>query len=96
MDIKNEDENLSKKDEHKIKYFILGIIIGFLLVLIGVFKGNNNILMALGIMLTGTVIIIFPFCTPETVKLLGYKKSKSLGRILGAALIAVGIWVWIA
>lgn len=96
MNIKNEDNDILKKDEHKIKYFILGIIIGFLLILIGVFIGNNNILMALGIMLTGTVIIIFPFCTPETVKLLGYKRSKSLGRILGVVLIVVGIWVWIA
>jgi len=96
MKIKNEDKIMIEEEENKIKYFTLGIVVGFLMVLISIFMGNNNILMALGVMLMGTVVIIFPFCTPDTVKLLGYKESKILGRILGIITIAVGIWIWIS
>ena len=41
----------------------------------------------------GIDIVLLPFATPETNALLGYRKSKLLGRMLGILLIAVGIWV---
>ena len=46
-----------------------------------------------GLILTGLTIFIFPFTTPETVKWLGYKRAKVLGRTLGILVIAAGGWI---
>lgn len=88
-----EDKDEMKRDEQKTKYFIFGILIGFLMVLFSIFMGNNNTVMASGIIIMGITIMAFPLCTPETVKLLGYRKSKQLGRILGIIMIVLGIWI---
>lgn len=88
----SENERV-ESDSHKLKYFFAGIAIGFLVILISVFMGSNKSLMASGIIIMGLTIGIFPFCTPDTVKLIGYRNSKLFGRILGVILIGVGIWV---
>ena len=40
----------------------------------------------------GVVILVLPFATPETVAMIGYRKSRIVGRIGGLLLIATGIW----
>lgn len=82
--------------EHNIKYFAIGIIIGFILVLISIFMGNNDNLMAVGIIVMGITITFFPFCTPDTIRLVGYRKSQKIGRVLGIILIIVGLWIKIS
>jgi hypothetical protein len=44
-------------------------------------------------MLMGAVIITFPFCTPETVRKLGYKKSANLAIFCGMGLELMGIFL---
>lgn len=83
-----------EKAEGKIKYFIIGIIIGFLVMFYGVLS-NSDFIIGAGIIVMGIVVVVLPFATPETVALLGYQKSKFVGRILGILLIAVGLWVWL-
>lgn len=78
--------------EDKIKYFLIGMIIGFLVMLYGVLSDSDSIIGS-GIIIMGIVTVVLPFATPETVALLGYQKSRIVGRILGILLIIVGIWV---
>ena len=82
----------SEKAESRIKYFIIGIIIGFLVMFYGVIS-NSDFIIGDGIIVMGIVAVLLPFTTPETVALLGYQKSRIVGRILGILLIVVGIWV---
>lgn len=44
----------------------------------------------------GLVIAIFPFCTPQTVELLGLQKSKWLGRALGIVVMVLPLFMWIS
>lgn len=81
-----------EKAEGKIKYFIIGIIIGFLVMFYGVLSGSDFIT-GDGMIVMGIVAVVLPFATPETIVLFGCKKSKIVGRILGILLITVGIWV---
>ena len=79
------------KDCSKIKYFAAGMLIGFLVMLCGVLA-NHDFVMGAGIALMGMVVLLLPLTTPETIVLMGYQKSKIIGRVLGALLTAVGIW----
>ena len=92
----NECENSNRKiieiDRHKIKYFILGIILGFLVMFYGVVS-SRNCMIGGGIIVMGITVVLLPFTTPETIALFGNKKSRFIGRILGMILIAVGIWM---
>ena len=81
---KRRYEKELQKDQRNIRYFLLGIGIGILCL----FAGG-------GLILTGLTIFIFPFTTPETVKWLGYKRAKVLGRTLGILVIAAGGWILI-
>lgn len=81
----------SEKDQHQMKYFITGMILGFLIMFYGVLR-NNTFAAGTGIILMGMDVVILPFTTPETVSFLGYQKSKIAGRILGIMLVIVGIW----
>lgn len=86
-------EKMVDKDSHKIKYFTLGIIWGFLVMFYGIISNNNVFIIGIGIMTMGIDIVLLPFAAPETIAFLGYRKSKLIGRMLGILLIAVGIWV---
>ena len=92
----NECENRYRKiienDRHKIKYFIFGIILGFLVMFYGIVT-SRNCMIGSGIIVMGITVVLLPFTTPETIVLFGNKKSRFIGRILGMILIAVGIWV---
>ena len=85
-------EKMVDKDNHKIKYFILGIILGFLVMFYGITL-NSDFIIGIGIIVMGIDVVVLPFTTPETTTFLGYRKSKVVGRILGILLIAVGLWV---
>ena len=71
--------------------FILGIVLGFLIILYGISLSNRTSAIGIGIIVMGIDVVLLPFTTPETVSLLGYQKSKLAGRLLGILLIAVGI-----
>ena len=74
-----------------VKSSILGIVLGFLIILYGISLSNRTSAIGIGIIVMGIDVVLLPFTTPETVSLLGYQKSKLAGRLLGILLIAVGI-----
>ena len=86
-------EQMMDKDSHKIKYFILGIILGFVVMFYGIISNNNVFIIGIGIIVMGMDVVLLPFTTPETISFLGYQKSKFAGRISGILLIAVGVWM---
>ena len=92
----NECENsyrkIIEKDRQKIKYFMIGIILGFLVMFYGITL-NSDFIIGIGIIVMGIDVVVLPFTTPETTTFLGYRKSKVVGRILGILLIAVGMSV---
>ena len=92
----NECENsyrkIIEKDRQKIKYFMIGIILGFLVMFYGITL-NSDFIIGIGIIVMGIDVVVLPFTTPETTTFLGYRKSKVVGRMLGILLIAVGLWV---
>lgn len=81
-----------EKDSRKVKYFIIGIMVGFLIMFYGILS-NNTAIIGAGIILMGMIVAALPFTTPETIALLGYQKSKIVGKILGILLMITGIWV---
>ena len=83
-----------EKDEPKVKYFIFGIILGFLVMFYGIIS-NSSFLIGIGSIVMGIDVVLFPFTTLETTAFWGYQKSKFVGRIAGILLIAVGIWIGI-
>ena len=93
----NECENsyrkIIEKDRQKIKYFMIGIILGFLVMFYGIISNNNVFIIGIGIVVMGIDVVLLPFTTPETISFLGYQKSKFAGRISGILLIAVGVWM---
>ena len=93
----NECENsyrkIIEKDRQKIKYFMIGIILGFLVMFYGIISNNNVFIIGIGIIVMGIDVVLLPFTTPETINFLGYQKSKFAGRISGILLIAVGVWM---
>ena len=86
-------EKMVDKDSHKIKYFILGIILGFLVMFYGIISNNNVFIIGIGIIVMGIDVVLLPFTTPETINFLGYQKSKFAGRISDILLIVVGVWM---
>ena len=88
----NSYRKIIEKDRHKIKYFISGIILGFLAMFYGVVS-SRNCMIGSGIIVMGVTVVLLPFTTSETTALFGNKKARFIGRILGMILIAVGIWV---
>ena len=87
----NYTKNIEKAED-KIKYFIIGIIVGFLIMFYGILS-NSDFTIGNGIIVMGIVTLVLPFATPEIVSFLGYQRSRIVGRILGILLIMAGIWV---
>lgn len=79
-------------DKKRMGYFLIGIGIGFIVMIVGVLM-QNLMIEGIGIMLMGMVVIMLPFTTPETIKLFGYVHARWIGRVLGFLLEAVGIWI---
>lgn len=53
------------KDGPKVKYFISGIILGFLVMFYGIIS-NSSFLIGMGSIVIGIDVVFFPFTTPET------------------------------
>ena len=80
------------------KWFYAGLAVSVVIMLAGAFSsifiGETYLPYIVGgsIMMMGTVIILFPFCTPQTIKKLGIRKSETLARISGMGLELLGIF----
>lgn len=92
MECEKSYDKTVKCEQARVKYFAVGIIVGILVMFLGVFSGRHQVTGA-GIIIAGITIVFLPFATPETSGLLGIRRSRVLGRILGLCAIAVGVWV---
>ncbi|MGL4774040.1 MAG: hypothetical protein ACRC2K_10775 [Clostridium sp.] len=82
--------------ERKSKSFIISIVLSLALMFIGMLTVAINEIIGVVVISIGTLIlfgsmIVFPFATPETVKLIGIKKSVMLVRILAIIAIIISI-----
>jgi hypothetical protein len=86
-----------KRYEGKALLFLAGVLGGLVISVIGtiIAMTTKNFLWMLcntiGLLLMGITTVNFPFVTPRTVEMFGYKKGFKIGRIGGAVLIALGL-----
>lgn len=100
-----EEETFFVRPEHEadLRRFInyvrrYGRLFLLLIVLLSIttlgFALAENLLgVGISVLLTGIVLIIFPFATPETVKGLGLSRAIKLTRILGGVVAALGLFI---
>lgn len=62
--------------------FLVGVLGGIVLIAIPRF-GTEMV----GLMLMGVTLLVCPFCTPQTTKMLGMKKSFTVGRTIGSLVL---------
>jgi hypothetical protein len=67
--------------------FFAGIVSGLVLAVLG---GFNRALRPAGVLVLGLTVLLFPFVTPQTVKIFGLRKGMMLGRLLGIILLVMG------
>lgn len=70
-------------------FYLIGTILGLTFSLLGAFI--SPILTGNGVILLGITLFIFPFVTPQTVKILGLKNGMICGRIMGIIILITGI-----
>lgn len=88
----SEYKQRTAKDFSKIKYFLLGVMIGVIILFIGSFRQSHSNV-GYGMMIIGATLILLSMTTGDTVKLFGYIKSRIIGRIVGLFCIIFGIWI---
>lgn len=76
---------------HEIHFIIL--LFGSMLFMVPMFAFIDHAITFLGLMLIsmGATMTAFPFCTPETNRMWGVRKSVKVARILGIAMILGGM-----
>jgi len=89
-----ETQRFMKYAEKHLMHFLLGLILSSIV-------GINIVILnyeQLGLFITfvgiGLIIIIFPFATPETNRLLGLKRAIFLVRSIDIIIIGMGIASW--
>ncbi len=85
-------EQAAVRDTRRLPFFAVGMVPGFVLMLLGVFM-SRPLLLGLGILIMGITVVVFPFCMPDTVRRLGYRRSCLVGRLSGIFLVLVGLWM---
>jgi len=81
--------------EKGIFFYVIGVVIGTFMSISAIFSsivGKDLIPITItGLFILGITIIITPFVTPQTTKLLGLKKGMLFGRICGIIAIIIAI-----
>ncbi len=68
--------------------FLAGIVSGLVLAVLG---GFTRTLRLAGVFVIGLTALLFPFVTPQTVKIFGLRRGMMLGRLLGVILLVLGL-----
>ena len=76
--------------------FCMSLAIGTIVVIVGGIITTNTtklgyILIGTGLILIGLTLMFFPFATPQTFKILGIEKGKTIVRVLGVLVIILGM-----
>ncbi|MDH5768355.1 MAG: hypothetical protein OEZ31_05295 [Nitrospirota bacterium] len=69
----------------------LGIVFGLSGLLIPIFGQKILFISLIGVFIIGLTFLIFPFVTPQTVKMFGLRAGMVFGRISGIVLLLIGI-----
>ncbi len=82
--------------EYANKYALLFIcsIFGALLVMIASSVLRIPMVIPIAVCMLGILVIIFPFATPETVGIIGVKKSITIIRVLGFMVFFMGAFIF--
>ena len=86
-----KEKEFIERAERQAKPFLIMVFAPLLLIIVGlIFIEHVFLFMALPMFIIGMVMIICPFTTPETVELVGLRKSISVARGCGLVLIFMG------
>lgn len=84
-----------KTFEGKLRNFIIGLVVGMVLVMSGgvlaVVDERLLLVMSAGLLVLGVTVYIYPFVTPQTVGMMGMKKGFLIGRIAGIGFVGFAI-----
>lgn len=80
-----------KHDQPRVKLYSIGMIAGILILIYG---GIMNVSEAMGVgaIIIGMTFLFMPFLPTGTVKSMGYRRSRMLGRMAGVVMLVMGIW----
>ena len=85
-------EEAVHRDMPKAKYLMGVIGVSMLIIIFGSVLAGTQ-MTGIGCIVLGLGVLIWPFCTPETVRMVGYQRSRILGRVLAVVCILLGIWI---
>lgn len=80
-----------ERDQPRVKLYSIGMIAGALVLAYGGFM-NVDEAMGVGAIIIGMTFLFMPFLPLGTVKSMGYRRSRMLGRFAGAVMMFFGIW----
>lgn len=87
------EQKLRKFHDRARRYGLLFIGLAVLslisLIISGGYSSENGFIASIAFM--GLILIIFPFCTPQTISMVGVAKSIIIARILGGIFFALGV-----
>lgn len=90
----NDYEVEMRSIQKNLKWFYIGIAIGVIVMLIGAFYPDplwQSRLVGGSMFELGTIIVLFPYCTPQTYEMFGFKKTKRIGRMMGMITELIGL-----
>ncbi len=85
-------EEAMKRDVPKVKYLMGTLAVALIFIILGGFL-FGRLMTGIGCIILGLGIMLWPFCTPDMVRMLGYQRSRVLARVLAVICIFLGIWI---
>lgn len=80
-----------KHDQPRVKLYSIGVIAGILILIYGGIMDVSEA-MGVGAIIIGMTFLFMPFLPTGTVKSMGYRRSRMLGRMAGVVMLVMGIW----
>ena len=80
-----------KHDQPRVKLYSIGMIAGILILMYGGIMDVSEA-MGVGAIIIGMTFLFMPFLPTGTVKSMGYRRSRMLGRMAGVVMLVMGIW----
>ena len=86
-------EAIEERMQRQGRLFLLCIVASVIVPMAIMFIMDPDSFIALPLMLIflGLTVVVFPFCTPETVESFSLRTSVKIGRGLGAVMVVIGL-----
>lgn len=90
-----QEEQFRRFSAFALRYSPLFLILmaALLLAMIVLSVLGSEVAVGVTVVLIGLLFVVFPFSTPETVQMMGLRKSIRLARGLGVLTAALGAWI---